>query len=435
MNMLGKILLISTISVMAFSVSACGEKESSENGKKEKIEMAQVGHSSIPSNWRELHEGFFTIDSHVDISYDYTFKPEYDPGSKTGMQVDLPKMRAGGLDGAMFVVYTGQTKRTPEGYAKAKKTAFRRFEAIRRMALELYPDQIGLAGTADEAEKINASGKKVAMIGIENGYVIGKDLSLVKTYYDLGGRYMTLAHMGHNDICDSSIPKTNLGDETEEHGGLSDFGKKVIDEMNRYGMMVDVSHVSVKCMMQATAYSKAPPIASHSSVRALADHPRNMTDEQMKTLAEKGGVMQIVALGGYVKVDKERRVLKNKLREGIVKAQGGKRWSSDKYGKLSEYTKGMAAIEKSHPRATVADYVEHILYAVGLIGIDHVGIVSDFDGGGGVEGWDDASETANVTKEMFKRGLSKEDIAKIWSGNILRLMRANEQVAAEISAQ
>ncbi len=416
--MLKKTIPLLIIFTMSLIITGCGEKEKPA--------------SSVPENWRELHEGFFTIDSHVDISNDFTFKSEYDPGKNTKMQVDLSKMREGGLDGAMFIVYTGQTKRTPEGYAEAKKNAQRKFKAIRRMALELYPDQIGLAGTADEAEAINASGKKVAIIAIENGYVIGKDLSLVKKYYDLGARYMTLAHMGHNDICDSSVPKPKLGDKAEEHGGLSDFGKKTIDEMNLYGMMVDISHVSEKCMMQATAYSKAPPIASHSSVAALANHPRNMTDEQMKALAKKGGVMQVVAFGGYVKVDKERNILVKALRDTIVKGQGAEKWDYDLYAKLPEYLQAMEAIEKSNPRATVSDFVDHIVYAVKLIGIDHVGIASDFDGGGGVKGWDNASETPNITKELFKRGYSKEEISKIWSGNILRLMRDNEKVAAQL---
>ena len=246
---------------------------------------------------------------------------------------------------------------------------------------------------------------------------------------------MTLAHNGHNDICDSAQPQDRLGDGPEEHGGVSEFGYKVIDEMNRLGMMVDISHVSVKCMMQATAYSKAPPIASHSSVHALAGHVRNMTDEQMITLKEAGGVMQVVAFGPYIKFDPERSKLGMELLNKVAATFDDEEFDYGKYMATDAFKEGMKAIDVTNPEPTVKDYVDHIEYAVNLIGVDHVGIVADFEGGGGVKGWNNAAETFNVTKELVDRGYSEEDIAKIWGGNILAVWEKANAVAAELSKQ
>ncbi|MDA0708463.1 MAG: dipeptidase, partial [Proteobacteria bacterium] len=370
-------------------------------------------------------------DTHVDIHEDMTFDPIYDPGTMTNQQVDLPKMEAGGLDSAFFIVYVGQTARTPEGYVEAKEKAMRKFSAIHRMT-DHYPERIGFANTPDEFDAIAASGRKVAMIGIENGYVIGKDISLVEDYYNRGARYMTLAHNGHNDICDSAQPIERLGDVPEEHGGVSEFGYKVIDEMNRLGMMVDISHVSIKCMMQATEYSKAPPIASHSGVYALSQHPRNLNDDQLKALAAKGGVVQIVGLDGFVKHYPERGPEVTALRAAVAAAAGDAAWDGDKHGDSAQYKTGMASIDAKYPPATVKDFVDHIDYAVNLIGVDHVGVVSDFDGGGGLQGWNSAAETMNVTAELIARGYSEEDIAKIWSGNTLALWRRVDVAAAAL---
>lgn len=377
-----------------------------------------------------IHEHILTIDSHVDISSDYTFLPEYDPGKLSNMKVDLPKMRSGGLDAVFFVVYVGQTERTEENYIAAKQLALRKFEAIHRMTDELYSDQIGMAYGPDDVRRIYKEGRKVAIIAIENGYVIGKDISLVEDYYNRGARYMTLAHNGHNDICDSAQPKEKFGDVVAEHGGVSDFGKLVIGEMNRVGMMVDISHVSVDCMMQAVKMSKAPAIASHSSVRALADHPRNLTDEQMKALAEKGGVMQLVAYTGFVKADPGRSDALDVLLAEAATLHGLPEDDYENIEKTPEWIKGAAIIDQQYPIATVSEFIDHIDYAVKLIGIDHVGISSDFDGGGEITGWKDASETQNVTRELLRRGYSEQDIAKIWGGNLLRVWAEVNRVAA-----
>ncbi|WP_321394428.1 dipeptidase [Emcibacter sp.] len=376
-----------------------------------------------------IHDRLFTVDSHVDIPLNYTETPQTDPGQASDMQVDLGKMQKGGLDSGFFIVYVGQTERTPENYAGAKADALRKFSLIHRMTDELYPDRIGLAYHPDEVDSIAASGRKVAMIGIENGFVIGKDLSLLEKYYDLGGRYMTLAHMGHNDICDTSTPSEELGDDEEEHGGLSAFGREVIDEMNRLGMMVDVSHISEKSMRQAIAHSKAPVIASHSSVRALADHPRNLTDDQMRLLAEHGGVVQIVALSAYIKVDPARRAAYQALEAKVAAAYGDAEFDEARHENTPEMKQGLEELDRDFPKATVSQYVDHIDHAVKVMGIDHVGISSDFGGGGGIVGWDNAAETENVTRELLSRGYGEKDIAKIWSGNLLRVWRQVENVA------
>ncbi len=415
--------LLGMVSAAALLVAGCGE-QSSETASND-MEAAQ------DNSVEAIHERVITLDTHVDIHEDMTFDPVYDPGSDTNQQVDLGKMEAGGLDSAFFIVYVGQDVRTPEGYAMAEEKARRKFSAIHRMT-EMYPDRIGFANTPDEFDAIAASGRKVATIGIENGYVIGKNIDLVEEYYNMGARYMTLAHFGHNDICDSSGPSERLGDPEEEHGGVSEFGYQVIDEMNRVGMMVDISHVPVNCMMQAPKYPKAPVIASHSGSQAINPHIRNLTDEQLMAVKEANGVVQAVALDVFVKAYPERQPEVDALSAATAMAAGDTEWDADKHSESEQYKAGMAAIDAKYPRATVKDFVDHIDHMVGVIGIDNVGIVSDFDGGGGVDGWDSATETMNVTAELVARGYSEEDISKLWSENTLALWRRVDAVAADL---
>jgi len=382
---------------------------------------------------RGIHERLLTIDTHDDIPPNFA-TPEVDPGVRGDRQVDLPKMREGGLDAAFFIVYVGQTERTLENYARAKEQAMVKFNAIHRMTDEMYPDQIELAYTADDVERIHESGKLVALIGIENGYVIGKDLALLERYHELGARYITLAHGGHNDIADSSTPRENLGDGDTEHDGISAFGETVIAEMNRLGIMVDVSHISKDASLDAMRLSRAPVIASHSSTRALCDHPRNMDDEQLQALKENGGVMQTVALGTYVKAAPPEKIA---ARDSImatfgIENRGGFRALSDE--DRTALRAQLSTLDETWPGPNVKDFVDHIDYAVELIGIDHVGISSDFDGGGGVDGWDDASESFNVTLELVRRGYTEEEIAQLWGTNLLRVLREVERVAAEMQA-
>jgi membrane dipeptidase len=408
-------------SALIFAVVACSEGERTPEATSEE---------EIVATATAIHQRILTIDTHDDIPFNFA-TDEVDPGVRGDRQVDLPKMTEGGLDAGFFIVYVGQGERTPEAYEDAKSQAMTKFEAIHRMTDELYPDLIELAYSADDVERIHASGKLVACIGIENGYAIGRDLRLLAKYHELGGRYVSLTHNGHNDIADSTNPREELGDAESEHGGVSEFGRQVIEEMNRLGIMVDVSHASKQTMLDAARLSRAPVIASHSSARALTDVSRNMDDEQLRALRQNGGVIQIVAVGSFVKDEApEKRDAIRALREelGITGYRAFRTLSEEA---RAEYDSRRRVLDEKWPPATLGDLVDHIDYAVNLIGIDHVGISSDFDGGGGVEGWRDASETLSVTVELVRRGYSEEEIRKLWGGNLLRVWREVERVAAE----
>ena len=385
---------------------------------------------------RAIHERVITLDTHNDINLaNFTARQNYTQRLST--QVNLPSMEQGGLDASFFIVYVGQDDDfTPAAYRRAYDEAIAKFRAIHRLTDSLAPDRIGLATTAADVRRIAASGRKVALIGVENGYSLGEDISRVQEFYDLGARYLSLSHNGHSQLSDSN---TGERDGVWKWNGLSPFGREVVAELNRLGIMIDVSHPSKASMMQTVALSRAPIIASHSAVRALCDHSRNLDDEQLRALAENGGVVQIVAFNSYVKTppppSPERAAAIAALRtEFGLPAEGGGRGG---FGALTPdqrtaYRDRMTALDARFPpppRATVADFVDHIDYAVKLIGIDHVGISSDFDGGGGVEGWNDASETFNVTLELVRRGYTEEQIAKLWSGNLLRVMEEVQGVA------
>ena len=362
-------------------------------------------------------------------------------------------MMKGGLDASFFIVYVGPGELTPEGYDDAYKQAIEKFDAIHRLTKEIAPDKIELALTAADVRRIAAKGKKVALIGVENAYPLGTDLGRIKEFYDRGGRYMSLAHNGHSQFSDSN---TGERDGKWMHNGLSELGRKAIAEMNRLGIMVDVSHPSKQSMMQTVALSKAPIIASHSAARALADHSRNMDDEQLLALKKNGGVIQTVAFNSYVKIapppSAERTAALAALRKEFGLPAGGPAAAVavaavagvGARGGLAKLPRGAQRDElreaagrdrrRSFRRRRArrsSDFVNHIDYVVKLIGIDHVGISSDFDGGGGVDGWNDASETFNVTLELVRRGYTEEQIAKLWSGNLLRVMAEVEKVRTE----
>ncbi len=400
-------------------------------------EVVAQADAQLATRARAIHERVLTIDTHVDISpANFTL-----PGPNYGQrlertQVDVTKMEEGGLDAAFLIVYVGQRGSLARtGFDSAHAAAIEKFEAIHRLTKEIAPDRIGLALTAADVRRIYASGRKVALIGVENGYPLGDDIRNVQKFYDLGARYLSLAHNGHSQLSDS-----NTGERDGwMHGGLSPLGRRVVTELNRVGIMVDISHPSKESMMQTAQLSRAPIMASHSAVRALCDHSRNMDDEMLRALQQNGGVIQMVAFAGYVKCvppSPERTQAMAALRQefGITGGgQGAVRQLPDE--RRTEYQRRMAEIDQrfpAPPRATVSDFVDHIDYAVKLIGIDHVGISSDFDGGGGVVGWNDATETFNVTLELVKRGYTEEQIAKIWSGNLLRVMERVEQVAREM---
>jgi membrane dipeptidase len=373
-----------------------------------------------------------TLDTHIDIPLDYATAAA-DPLT-ADLQVNLEKMAAGGLDVGFFIVFVGQTARTAEGYAQAQADAETKFAAIHRMTEQLYPERIELAYRADDVERIAAAGKLVAAIGIENGYSLGPNLEHLERYYHLGARYVGLVHDGDNDLARSARPSAALGDAVESADGVSALGAETIARLNRLGVMVDVSHGAKQTALDAMLLSAAPVIASHSGIAALNAHPRNMDDETLLALKGDGGVVQVVAYDSYLKQQPEEKTAAVRTLRQSAGLTGGVRLSSLPAQQRAAYEAGLREIEARWPAATVADLVDHIDYAVKLIGIDHVGIASDFDGGGGITGWPDAAETANVTAELEARGYSGEDIAKIWSGNLLRVWRATERTAAELAA-
>lgn len=367
-----------------------------------------------------LKAEFLTLDSHIDIPFDYMTNPKHDPGNLTEMQVDFSKMKLGGLDSGFFIVYVEQSELTNSGYQNAQDLAKLKFNAIRKMT-EKYSDKIILALNPGDIRRAKEEGKMSAAIGIENGYIIGNDITSLKSFYDLGARYITLSHIGHNQISDSSIPKKSLNDQLERHGGLSFFGKRVISKMNELGIMIDISHVSDKAAIQAIELSETPVIASHSSVRALANHPRNLSDEIIKKIAKKRGVIQVVAFSSYIEVNLKRNNAINDLREFIANLKGDKNFIYKKHSKTKEYKIKMNEINKDFPLPDVNYFIDHIDYIVNLVGIDFVGISSDFGGGGGIDGWMDASQTNNISSALLNRGYSNDDIKKIWSENFLRV--------------
>ncbi len=399
--------------------------------------------AALVTRARGIHERVMTLDTHVDISPANFRADTLNYSAKLPRtQVDLVKMDEGGLDAAFLIVYVGQSPRLDaDGFAGAKASALEKFAAVRRLTDSIAPTKAGLALTAADARAIYASGRKVIFIGIENGFPVGSDITNVKRFYDLGGRYMSLAHNGHSQLSDSN---TGERDNVWLHNGLSPLGRQVVAEMNRLGIMIDISHPSKASMMQTVALSKAPIIASHSGVRAICNHSRNMDDEQIDAMKKNGGVIQLVAFNSYVKCDAKKSAARESavadLRKEFGIAATNNREVSAAIAALpdarrNEYLAKQEDITArrypADPAATVSDFADHIDYVVKRVGIDHAGISSDFDGGGGVEGWRSATETFNVTLELVRRGYTEEQIAKIWSGNLLRVLEQVEKVAGK----
>ncbi len=408
------------------------------------LASAQQPSADIVANARAIHAKVFSVDTHVDIN-PRNFSDSA-PNYATGLpntQVDLVKLAKGGMSGAFLIVYVGQTPRLDDtSFARANADAMEKFDAIHRLTEKLAPTRAELALTAADARRIHAAGKLAIFIGVENGFPIGSDITNVKKFYDRGGRYMSLAHNGHSQLSDSN---TGERDNVWLHHGLSALGKQVVTEMNRLGMMIDVSHPSKESMMQTLQITKAPIIASHSAVRALCNHSRNLDDEQLKALAKNGGVAQIVAFNSYVKCDPAKEAARQGAIDDLRKEFGITATRRDsitaqitalpdarRNAYLAKQEDITARRYPSDPAATVADYVNHIDYAVKMMGVDHVGIASDFDGGGGVDGYRNATEAINITIELVKRGYTEKDIEKIWGGNLLRVMADVEKVGKQL---
>jgi membrane dipeptidase len=414
------------------------------------VSAAEEKDAALLQRARGIHQRVMTMDTHVDISPSNfrTGQANYSQKLPRG-QVDLVKMEEGGLDAAFLIAYVGQRpNHDSAGFAAAHAQAIEKFEAVHRLVDSLAPTRVGLARTAADARRIYASGKKVVFIGIENGFQVGTDITNVKKFYDMGGRYMSLAHNNHSQLSDSN---TGERDGVWLHNGLSALGRQVIAEMNKYGIMIDVSHPSKLSMMQTLAITRAPVIGSHSAARALCNHSRNMDDEQLLALKQNGGVIQAVAFSGYVKcsqADTAMRNMANRQRNadldalrrsfGITATDTAARSAQiralpqQRQNDFLEQQQWIVdRVYIGDPRASVADFVDHIDYIVRKIGVDHVGISSDFDGGGGVVGWNSALETFNVTLELVRRGYTEAEIGKIWSGNLLRVLEQVERVAQQ----
>jgi membrane dipeptidase len=372
----------------------------------------------------KIHAHIISIDSHNDtplrmIQKGFDIGVRHDP-YKERSKVDLVRMKEGCLDGAFFAIFVSQGKRDPESYLKVKERAMMIFDTV-DASVGRHGETAEIAVSVADAERLKRSGKRMVFLGIENGYAIGKDLSLIRTYYNRGARYITLCHTKNNDICDSST-------DTIENDGLSAFGKEVVKEMNRLGLMVDVSHASDQSFFDILAVSEVPVIASHSCARALCNNPRNLDDKMLEALANHGGVIQMCILSDYVRTpdpnpkrDSARAALRIKFRdfEGLTDDE------------VKQARKEWYAVDEIFPQklATVADVVDHIDHIVKVAGINHVGIGTDFDGGGALKGCYDVSEMKYITVELLKRGYSAAEIRKIWGGNLLRVMKEVEMNA------
>lgn len=327
---------------------------------------------------QKVHAAMLVLDTHVDIPWPDT----PDPGTDTHRRVDFPKMRRGGMGAAIFIAYVPQGPRNAEGHADAGARAEAMLRSIAATA-EGPPPRGRYCRTAAELEAAHAGGTLGVLSAVENGYAMGHDLSRLALWRSLGAIYVTLTHDGHNDLSDSARPRVDLGNPPTQHGGLSPLGRDAVREMNRVGLLIDVSHASRAAMLEAAALSRSPIVATHACCRALRDHPRNLDDTQLDALRDVGGMIQITAVAAF-------------LRD---------------------------AQPVQSAKATVQDYVDHVDYAVRRIGIEHVGLSSDFDGGGALVDWPDASRTGAVTAELLRRGYGPREIGLLWSGNFLRLMR------------
>ncbi len=400
MKLLFKLTLLLSACLMAF------QPISAQNSSKPEAKAARI------------HKAAFTVDSHTDAPMNFT-NHTFDVAKDNSITlphscVDFPRMRKGGLDAVFFAVFTSQGPRTAEGNAKSKAKAEIIFDSI-HAATSRNSNICGIATAPKEAYKLAKQNKSVVFIGVENGYPIGNDLSNVKHLYDRGARYITLCHTKNNDICTSST-------DTANKVGLSDFGIKVVQEMNRLGMMIDISHVSDQSFYDVIKLSKVPVIASHSCSRALCDNPRNLTDAMLRALAANNGVVQMCILSDYVKKPlpyPER----DSARAAVRKKYNNFQDLTDEQWEVA--SKDWHAINDLFPEplANVSDVVDHIDHMVKVAGIDHVGIGTDFDGGGGVEGCRDVSQMGNITLELVKRGYSEKEIKKIWGGNLMRVMQ------------
>ena len=378
------------------------------------LSWAVGAHGQVPPEIRTLHDRVFTFDAHVDVPASFA-TAESDLGTDGFEPVDLPKMERGGLDAAAFAVFAPHGPLDEAGYAAALEQARVKAAAIRRMALEMYPERIGLALTADDLRAHAASGRHSAFMSMLNAYCLGADAEHLDEFYAAGVRMVGFTHLGHNQFADSARPSPALDDGPALHGGLSDAGRSLVARLNDLGVIIDVSQITEDALLQTVALSRAPVVASHVGVKALVDHPRNLSDRALKAIGASGGVVHIVAFDSYLKVPTPERT------NAILDLLGRNRRETAE--QREAYFRETCEINERHPGASVADLVDQVDYVVKLLGIDHVGLATDFNHGGGITGWRNAADAPNVTAELTRRGYSEQQIAKIWSANFLRTFK------------
>lgn len=373
----------------------------------------------------DLHQRLLTLDSHLDTpaSLDlpgWSIEEGHDVhGDFT--QVDLPRMKKGGLDGGFWAIYTGQGPVTIEGFRKARDFAIMRGLSIRNM-VAADPANFALALEAKDAAPIAAAGKRVVYMSIENAYPLGEDVSLLQTFYDMGVRVSGFAHFAHNQFADSSTDPSGK----PRFGGLSPLGKELLKEMNRLGIVPDASHSSDQVLDDLLALSTTPILLTHSGVKAIYDHPRNIDDAHLKALAAKGGVIQMNAYGAYLKASKPNPDRQKAMRALFGQMREGEKMTAARRAELLAKRKEIDKLYPDTDRPTFDDFMAHMLHALKVVGPEHVGIGADWDGGGGVVGMEDVVDLPKITAALLKAGYSEADIQKIWSGNVLRVLAANE---------
>jgi membrane dipeptidase len=371
---------------------------------------------------KALQQSLLTLDTHLDtpailLRDGWSISDEHSVGLD-GSDVDLPRMKAGGLDGGFWVIYTRQGPRTPDGFAKARAHALRTAAAIAKMVTD-NPNDFERAYAADDAERIAAKGKRVVYMSIENSYPLGTSVDSLKEFYGLGVRLVGPVHFLNNEFGDSATDPKG-----PEWKGLSPLGKQLVVEANRLGMILDASHASDDVLRQLIELSKTPVLLSHSGVKAVFNHPRNIDDDLLKALAASGGVIQMNALSAYL-VDTP----KNPARETALAAMYAKYDLESLTAAQGEaLTKERAAIDATYPvpQATFEDFMAQMLHALKVVGPDHVGVGADWDGGGGVTGMEDVSMVWKISDRLLKAGYTEDGLRKIWGGNVLRLLRAAE---------
>lgn len=385
----------------------------------------------VPPDVNAIHQRFLTLDTHLDTpafldtahGYDIMERHNVD---RDGTQVDYPRMNEGGLDGGFWAIYMGQGPLTPEGFQTVRDTALIRAMSI-RMMVAAHPEQFELALKAEDAPRINAKGKKIVFMSMENSYELGDDISLLDTFYKLGVRMAGPVHNGTNQLADS----TNPGPVGLKWGGLSPMGKQFVKRANELGIVLDGSHSSDATIDQMIDLSATPIILSHHGADGVNEHPRNAPDALLKKLAAKGGVIQMNALGAFLKP-----LPQSAERTAALKALQDKYGDSDELAadRYAAYLDELGAINAKYPenRATFEDYMAQINYAIKLIGVDHVGFGADWDGGGGLDGYRDITYLPKITDRLLKEGYSEADLAKMWGGNVLRVLKAAEDYAAGV---